>query len=229
MNRKPHITIIALSLLFLTVSVGYADSGISALLRGETEKFARHSANETQLAESGIAVFLERDGSKAARVLEGVIANQEMDDSTTIFAWFHLLGYYRLHQNEDGINKSLVALKRVERFSSSLFSDGKLPQYKDIFEKPEIRENRVSNQVPQSVDGKFAVQVGAFSSEGRAQKFLIGIQQEGWNAQVIPIKSGKRTLYAVWVGKFTSNSDARTFGERHYGAEGKDFKVVSYK
>ncbi len=75
---------------------------------------------------------------------------------------------------------------------------------------------------------KYALQVGAFSKKKNAQQVARKMQRAGLAARVVRINRARRTLYAVWVGKFETTALARNFARNHRDVLGKDYRIVDY-
>lgn len=58
--------------------------------------------------------------------------------------------------------------------------------------------------------GRWAVQVGSFSSRTNADRFSEWCREQGYGVKVLAGQDGARTLYRVRVGPYASREDART-------------------
>jgi len=148
---------------------------------------------------------LETDGLASLRQLEQVANSSDAGAKAKAYAWFQIWGYGQLAGDRSRVNQALAGMRVDRAFSEKLYG-GPLPE-------PE----------PETV---WAVQIGAFGSRANADRLANQQKKRGFTVTVEPLKSGGRTLHAVWVGRFGSQKDASSFGVKTYGTEGRDFRVV---
>ncbi|NOY78180.1 MAG: hypothetical protein GXO76_09975 [Calditrichaeota bacterium] len=79
-------------------------------------------------------------------------------------------------------------------------------------------------KTPQSTTAYFTVQTGAFSSKDNATLQLQFFEQKGIHGVLSQKTVNGKTLYLVWIGKFTTQKDATAYGKKLQ----KKFKV-SYR
>lgn len=63
---------------------------------------------------------------------------------------------------------------------------------------------------PSTPSGRWAVQVGGFSSRANADRLSEWCREQGFGVRVVAGKDGDRTLYRVRVGPYASREDARS-------------------
>lgn len=61
--------------------------------------------------------------------------------------------------------------------------------------------------------GDYAVQVGSFTEQNRAEKLLAEYKSKGRSGEIKQINIAGTTYYRVWLGPFSSESDARNYAE----------------
>lgn len=76
------------------------------------------------------------------------------------------------------------------------------------------------------VEGKYTLQVGAFSQINHALKQRSYFEKLGMPVEIREKDRGGRTLYLVWVGRFGSKAAAESFGDRLRNEHGKLYRVV---
>lgn len=148
---------------------------------------------------------LESDGLTAVRQFEEIVENRTASPAQKTLAQFHLYGYAQIIGDRGRMNLALQGMRASLPLAEELVG-GKLPEVQP--------------------DNWYAVQIGAFGSNANALRLANQQSAKGYTVSVAEIKSGSRTLHAVWVGRFLSADEAREFGSRRFGREGKDFRVV---
>ena len=169
------------------------------------------SETESRLARA----LLQTNGLTAADEFSRIANSGNTPEELRTLAWFHLYGYARLIDDRTQVNRALEGVKAAPELAAQLFKNGIPSPMSPKAEEP-----------PPSVTGRYAVQIGAFGSQQNAQRLADQQARKGYTVVVEPLRSGNRTLFAVWVGQFNSESEAASFGRRTYGKEGKDFRVV---
>lgn len=195
-----------------------APSLMPLLLAGEVDAItdgvasgAWNDSNEGLLARA----LVDDDGLSAVDQMRRFATDKSISSELKTVAWFHLYGYWRLVDNRSEINNALAQVRTNPQLANTLFR-GTIPAPMALTKAP----------APSSSDSH-TVQIGAFGSKVNAQRLADRQTKRGFTVDVVPIKSGGKTLYAVWVGRFDSSRDAASFGSKYYGTEGKDFRVVN--
>ncbi|MCZ6818700.1 MAG: SPOR domain-containing protein [Calditrichaeota bacterium] len=80
-------------------------------------------------------------------------------------------------------------------------------------------------KVPKT-DGKYTLQVGAFSQANNALKLRNYFSRLGVPVEIRKKSVDHRTMYLVWVGSFESKATARSFGESLKREHGKPYRIV---
>lgn len=179
-----------------------------------TDGVARGSWNgstEGQLARA----LVDDSGLSAVEEMRRLASSSSTPADLQTVALFHLYGYWRLVDNRSEVNQALEQLNGNPQLASTLFR-GSIPG-----------PMALTTTAPANTGGSYAVQIGAFGSQGNAQRLADEQVKRGFTVAVVPIKSGGKTLYAVWVGRFDSSREASSFGTKYYGKEGKGFRVVN--
>lgn len=162
-------------------------------------------------AEEALArALLEPDGLEAATRFERLTRSGGASPEQAALAWFHLYGYRRLIGDGPGAEAALEKLRAQPGLASRLFR-GTVPE---------------PAPPPPPPVKRYAVQIGAFGARANAERLAARQRAAGRRVEITPLKRGGKTLYAVWVGAFATRKEARAYGRKRFGAEGKDFKVV---
>ena len=80
-------------------------------------------------------------------------------------------------------------------------------------------------KVPKT-DGKYTLQVGAFSQTNNALKLRNYFSRLGVPVEIRKKSVDNRTMYLVWIGSFESKATARSFGESLKREHGKPYRIV---
>ncbi len=155
------------------------------------------------------AAILTTDGLSAYEQLRILANRNNVPVEEKALVYYHLYGYYCAVHNRDGIIETLRYLHSQPSISSRFFHDGVLPP------------------VPQ--EGTWAIQIGAFGSRANAERLASTTRSEhDVQVDIIPLRRSNGALYAVWVGRFETSDEARNYGNRHFGRENHDFRVVRH-
>lgn len=170
------------------------------------------------------------DGLDAADAFRSLATRSGLSKDAQTIAWFNLYGYARLVDDRDKVNHALAMVNEHPDLAKRLFHSA-IPA--PMSPKPVASHDSTpaisTTSRPSAASGLYGVQIGAFGAKSNAQRLAAREAKKGYTVDVVPLKSGGRTLYAVWVGRFPSSSEAAAFGRRVYGTEGKDFRVVDRK
>jgi hypothetical protein len=181
--------------------VDLAASGKIQALRARVSGGLWAGAPASTLASS----VLESDGLGAVRGFESVVKSNSASPVQKTLAYYHLYGFAVLTEDRGRMNQAIDGMRQQVTLAERLMG------------------RRLPDPMPESW---YAVQIGAFGSVVNARRLAEQQSARGYTAAVEPIKSGGRTLHAVWVGRFGSREDAASFGNRVFGREGRDFRVV---
>lgn len=78
-----------------------------------------------------------------------------------------------------------------------------------------------------SRNGKYSLQIGAFSQVNNALNLKNYCLKLGFPAEIREKKEGRATVYLVWLGAFESKDEAERFGEMFKKEHGKPYRVVT--
>jgi len=87
-------------------------------------------------------------------------------------------------------------------------------------------DTRGMERVASKSDGKYALQIGAFSKRANAEKLMSYCETLGLPVEIRERKKNNKIMYLVWMGSFESAEDSRTFGDKFKREHGKPFRVV---
>ena len=77
--------------------------------------------------------------------------------------------------------------------------------------------------------GVYRIQVGAFRNVGNADTRKQLLKSLNYQAEIVPIQTGDRPLYAVMIMGFATRSSARAAGEQLKADHGLDYLVLSQR
>ncbi|MDZ7265607.1 MAG: tetratricopeptide repeat protein [candidate division KSB1 bacterium] len=130
-------------------------------------------------------------------------------------------------------NSAETELKElIEKYPSSPFKALAQQELKQARSTPESgspkKDENVYDQLIEAtqVQGRYAVQIGAFSDRDNAQKQKNQYVRLGYPATVTTKYVGDRLLYVVWLGDFETEIQARQFGEDFKSKNGVAYQVV---
>ena len=152
-----------------------------------------------------IQAALERDGHKAARLYQKVI-DRGGNDAVIPRAMVRLGQYYRTmgdHQEA----------YRWERRLEMEYPDFRSPQY----------QPRMTKQI----DYPYTLQLGAFEHLENAQKLSKRAEEDGLISQIHQKVINGRTLYLVWAGQFSTESEAEQMGQRLHRERQFGYRVIA--
>jgi DedD protein len=85
------------------------------------------------------------------------------------------------------------------------------PESPPVESKPQSTPHREpASNIPRPTSEGWAVQLGSFASQGTADGMTRKLRAEGYDAFVMPVKSGATTLYRVRVGPMKDRESAAT-------------------
>jgi hypothetical protein len=135
-----------------------------------------------------VKAYMITDGSEAVKLYNEIVqkhpSSEWADD-----ALYRVYQYYAITDNTKLANEKLNLLKT--KYPNSIF---------------------VEPPVSQGNTGKlYYVQLGAFSTQDRAQDFIAQTKVQGYNLSIKQKKVNDKALYTVLSNKFTKRSDAEKF------------------
>jgi cell division septation protein DedD len=170
---------------------------------------------------------LASDGVEAMKMYQSILDNfpqsEWADDALYhMYQYYYSLGLYR--------TADLKLQQLRKEYPSSPFVTGKAtaktplqeePAPKVISTTPTPVEKPPMLQAPTatprtptpSSGGAYAIQVGAFSTMGNAEKLKSFFEDLGYSVEIQNKVRGGRSLFLVWVGSFATADDARKFAE----------------
>ena len=153
------------------------------------------------------------DGSEAVRIYQDIVENHPRspwaDDALYRIAQFYqALGLVRT------ADLKMAQLRR--EYPDSPFGGGAGPvlaaRSRDTAAAPArapVSGGRPAGATRPATGRPFALQVGAFSSEENAAKIKSRFAGAGYPVEIIRRSRGSRTMYLVWVGRYSSEEEAR--------------------
>ncbi|MDZ7262493.1 MAG: SPOR domain-containing protein, partial [candidate division KSB1 bacterium] len=76
-------------------------------------------------------------------------------------------------------------------------------------------------------DGKYVLQIGAFSNKDNAMNQQNYLSKQGYQVEIAEKTVKGQRFYAVYLGNFETEQEAQTFGEEFKRKYGLSFRVVS--
>lgn len=135
-----------------------------------------------------VKAYMTTDGAEAVKLYNEIVqkypSHEWADD-----ALYRVYQYYTITDNTKLANEKLNLLKTKYPNSSLI----------------EPTAN------PVSTSRFYYVQLGAFSTQERAQEFIIQTKEQGYTLFIKQKKINDKTLYSVLSNKFTKRSDAEKF------------------
>lgn len=189
--------------------------------RGETDKarillMSLEKDNPTSPTVKFLKALLSEDGTEAAKLYRDVAFSFEEIDLKDD-ALFKL---YQYHYSRGEFNESDKYARMIkESFPQSEFvkylkrenPSSSLIPVEQKFEQKILSDTSKQNVQTRSItipsQGKYSIQVGAFSTEANAQKFAS--QFSGYSTKIREKEISGKILYVVLVGDFESENDAR--------------------
>ncbi len=72
----------------------------------------------------------------------------------------------------------------------------------------------------------WAIQVGAFAVRENAVSILKGLQEVGYQGEIVEKQVGNRVFHAVWIGQFKDRASAEAYAQRFIIKLTKDYQIV---
>lgn len=120
----------------------------------------------------------------------------------------------------------------IEKYPESPFKVFAQQEIKQARTSPEAGSDKGAENVydqlieATQVQGRYAVQIGAFSDRDNAQKQKNQYLRLGYPATVATKYVGDRLLYVVWLGDFKTEDEARKYGEDFKSKNRISYQVV---
>ncbi|MBS1261139.1 MAG: hypothetical protein MAG453_00460 [Calditrichaeota bacterium] len=154
------------------------------------------------------------DAALAVALYRRIARDQAAPPEIAAVAWHRIYGYAVVRDYPATANDALRWLGDHPEVSRSLFHGG-LPD--------PLPDATTESAVPSDY---WCVQLGAFARRANADRLAAEQRARGFTVRIDTLTAGGRTLHAVRVGRFDSERDARSFGERVYGAAGDPWRTV---
>ncbi len=159
------------------------------------------------------------DGSEAVRVYQSIVDNfpksEWADDALyKVYQFYYALGLYRTAELK------MNQLKK-DYPDSRYLKGGSEPEVKELAEeRPQPPAHPAPDTVVQPVREpaspppatKFALQVGAFTTQVNAEKQKQFFEQLGYSVEVLNKVKDNRALFLVWVGSYATYDEAKAGG-----------------
>ena len=159
-------------------------------------------------AQIGLAQIYEKrkEWKKEMICLEGAL---DFGDNTLRSAAYFLLARL-LKEAGDKRGANTYGMKLTAEFPFSLEAAALKKEYGGAF--PDLSPETQEGGKPAGPEGEgYVIQVGAFSIRENAERVRDKLKMELPVVDVVSIKKGKSTLYAVWIGAFENDLNARAF------------------
>lgn len=159
------------------------------------------------------------DGGEAVRIYQSIVDNfprsEWADDALyKVYQFYYALGLYRTAELKmDQLRKEYPSSKHLKVASE--------PVTKDLAEErvPPPPASPVQDTVAQPVQEpvtppalRFALQVGAFTTQVNAEKQKQFFEQLGYPVEVLNKVKDNRALFLVWVGTYPTYEEAKAGG-----------------
>lgn len=206
MKMKFYPTVISMMLLLLAPAVHAEHPLVRYTFNGDIDSLRIVAERMQGSPEGKLAAALATDNvHDAIPVYKRITREAELPIPLQAIAWQRLYGYASLINEPALVRDAATWLHEHGLESVNLFHNG-LP------EKP--------------TDRAWSVQIGAFSSRRNADR-LAGQQRDlGYTVQVDEIPAIGKTLYAVRVGRFAKEDEAKEFADRVFGSSGAGYRLV---
>lgn len=176
---------------------------------------------------------LTTDGAEAVRIYQGIVDNypnsEWADDALfKVYKFYQAIGLNRtaelkltqLRTNYPN-SKYLAGLAAADTKPTEAEHE---PAQQPPAAKPKIEEqptspaprepvNEEELRMPPVQAGKFALQVGAYSTQQNADRQRSFFEYHHYPAEIVRKMSGARELFCVYVGRFATESEAKKTGE----------------
>lgn len=172
-----------------------------------------------------VQAAVTKDGAQAVRIYQSIVDNfptsEWADDALyRVYQFYYALGLYRTAEMK-------FAQLRKSYPTSKYIKDGSEVQTRGfVEEKDESAASETSEAVreqpavappvpsgPAGIPARFALQVGAYSSQENAHKQKLFFENAGFPVGVFTKVKDGRSLYTVVVGSYGSYDEARVEGE----------------
>lgn len=176
---------------------------------------------------------LTTDGAEAVRIYQGIVDNypgsEWADDALfKVYKFYQAIGLNRtaeLKLNQLRTNypnsKYLAGLGATDTKQAEAERE---PVQQPPTAKPKVEEQPTPPapreagkeeevRMPPVQAGKFALQVGAYSTQQNADRQRSFFEYHHYPAEIVRKRSGARELFCVYVGRFATESEAKKTGE----------------
>ncbi|MFI5253796.1 MAG: SPOR domain-containing protein [Bacteroidota bacterium] len=238
------IVILSLYIPFISYSSARPDDDIrtyiNKLNNGKVEEVKQVLPQLiTQYQDTPELIYLQgrltSNGPEAAKYYQMVLDNfpqSEWADKSL----YHLYQYHYATGSYETARNELSRLKKDYPSSTMLAEAGNIPIPVERIETDKKVDTRSSSQHPYSdnatrtssanpdfmngetghstLSGKYALQVGAFSTAANAAKQKTFFDKLGYTVEITSKVMFNKGLYCVWVGAYKSSQDARHDGDK---------------
>lgn len=180
--------------------------------------------------------MLATEGSEAVRIYQSIVDSYPRSEyaDAALYKVYQFYGALKLNTTAE---LKLDQLKRD--YPNSPYATGKAPgetKVVAIADPPHSTPVRtgsitidtpaVKKPVAPPAAGGFALQVGAFSTQASASKVKAQMDELGYRTDVVPRDHGGKTLFLVWVGRYSSQEEARGEGQSLKSQQGISSMIV---
>lgn len=157
--------------------------------------------------------LLTEDGEKAVKIYQTLV-NKYPRSKYADDAVYRIYSYFSAADNHKETETYLNKLKfeypespYIKLTESVVFGEKKKSTTvtKDSKTVPIIREKKADFKA------KYTIQAGAFSSKENAQKLKTDFDKAGYSSQVVEKSVGGSLFHVVYVGKYASDAEAKSF------------------
>lgn len=161
------------------------------------------------------------DGGEAVRIYQSIVDNfpksEWADDALyKVYQFYYALGLYRtaeLKMNQ--LRKEYPSSKHLQAAAAEPETKGMAEEH----QPPPATARPAPDTVAQTIHEpvalpplRFALQVGAFTTQVNAEKQKQFFEQLGYPVEVLSKVKDNRALFLVWVGTFANYDDAKAGG-----------------
>jgi tetratricopeptide (TPR) repeat protein len=197
------------------------EKGQSELVRKELPALVQKYPNNPGVMY--LQAVLTTNGEEAIKIYQEIVdrfASSDWADDALyrLYQYYYSIGLYKT------ADQKLTQLRRDYPYSVYVTGDESAQKKSPVAQKPApqpaskdpVTTPPAPVKVPAkppvaapTVAGKFAVQVGAFSTSKTAQELRTRFAGDGYEASVITAVVGNKKMYKVWVGAFATDAEAR--------------------
>jgi len=87
-------------------------------------------------------------------------------------------------------------------------------------------EDEIRNQTVHPIGPRYSIQIGAFRKKENAERVLARFEEIAKAVQIVEKRIDGKIYYAVWVGRFTSKSAAKSFAKKIVEKYTSEYRIV---